>query len=204
MLRFRRKGAIPPGGLFFFRVPETDVHFEHPELGKLLLLLQAHYQANGVVTPDNLEELVIDFICRNSPESFCRGTTTKPRAEIISPLKVRRATRKISRGALHLTTRAEATRRAQVCGTCAQNLKSYCVNCNGLAAVRGMTIGNDRKTVRDPDLGVCVKNQCILTVLVHLSANALTYDEPREYPENCWIPQALAEQKEDQNEKDNP
>jgi len=190
MLSFRTKNAIPPGGLFFFKVEETDQYFEHPSEEILLRDIRSHYAANGFEVPENLQEVVRDYICRHAPESFCRGHSSLPRALILSPLKIREFTRILYRKVKNLNedlcSLEEAEARARICGGCDMNLKHYCTTCNGLGAFRKILIGN-RKTPRDWDLGVCGACSCLLGVKIHMSKKVLEGARDFGYPDHCWM-----------------
>lgn len=168
---------VPPGGRYFYRVPETGMEFNHPTSQGLLQAVRGHYAANQIAVPANLWDLIEDYICRHVPESFCSGRGTSVRT--ITLHEIRTNTQKLlARGRV---TPGEASRRVDICLQCEFNDRRMCPTCVGLVAWAKRLVASS--VPRDEWLGVCAVDGTALPAKIHLC--------PRrgegEYPTACWV-----------------
>ena len=196
MRTFRHKNIVPPGGFFFFHVENTDAYFEDKQFDRLLQRLRAHFKANDLAVPKNLEEEVVNYICLNVPESFCVGPKDYRQAKFYSLSQLRDYTKIVAgiglsavRGVREesFVSQEEADSRAEICETCPLNNRRLCSTCNGLLGFSQLLIGRSRKTSRDLVLGTCEKCGCLLRVKVHLEKALLRKTTQHNYPEHCWL-----------------
>lgn len=191
MLKFRMQNQVPPGNVYFYHVEETDTDLEHPTFQVLLLNLRSHYAANGLTYPENMQELVEDYMCHMLPESFCRGTSTRPRAKVISRQQIRDFTKALLNAARYkgsaYVDQAEADKRAAICVQCKYNTSSMCTTCDGLKAFAKTLLGGGRETRLDQYLKICYFCGCLLRVKVHMSDLGLSGLSKQDYPEWCWL-----------------
>jgi hypothetical protein len=73
MLKFARRNVSPPGGLYFYVVPETDFRIEWPTFDGLELKVREHMYNNDIRVPAGLSAIIEDYMCRHLPESVCVG-----------------------------------------------------------------------------------------------------------------------------------
>jgi len=188
MLRFKIRRAVPPGGRFFYEVPETKLFLESlGPLDALVQLVQKHYEVNNIPVPENLRVLVEDFICRNVMDGFCEGEESgKSPKGIYRNLtfwQIVENTRK-NLGHTAWIDQAEAERRADICLRCPHNLRHMCTSCNGLRqTVRGLTGG--RSTRMDDYIGVCGISGMVIAGLAYMAHPKVHVEVPK--PEQCWI-----------------
>ena len=192
--RLLNKNRVPPGGAWFYTVPETGVLIQdRMGLRNLELKIRDHYSANGLKVPDNLSELVEVFICKNVPEGFCEGDLPGVKPKRLDFFSVLGATellfkRVISRDEKFYVPLAEASKRALICSTCPMNLLHMCTTCNGLRSTFQKLVSN-RTTSYDSRIGVCAACGCGLTAKIHISKQflpAMPESARAEVPENCW------------------
>ncbi len=185
MLDFRVTYMVPPGGRYFYLVPETNVRLESPTERGLHGELRKHYQANELTLPHNIQQLVRDHMCRHLPSDFCFGSDDgKPRARVITIQQVKDSTNKLIAGNGRVTP-GEARRRAEICGDCEHNDHSSCTSCTGVSAWARRMAGADLGSF-DQWLGVCAMDATALPATVHMSR--VPCDDT--YPEHCWRKQS--------------
>lgn len=191
MFRFKYPNTIPPGGGFFYEVPETRTQFEHPDLMAMLRLILAHYRANLLPPPGDLRARVEDYMCARLPDDFCMGRGLRA-ARAITVSQIRDFTRLMYRRARDkdfFVDQAEATRRAGVCRDCPNNRHEICSTCTGLKEfVAGLLV--HRKTSLDKYLGVCSSCGCVLSAKIHVNRDRLRElpsFKPEDYPGKCWL-----------------
>ena len=192
MLRLRYKSSSPPGGLYFYEVPETGAYFERPVFDQLVFLIRDHYTANSIAIPENLAALIENFMCLRMPASVCTGTM-EPDAKVFRAVtvpQIRDYTRllfeKATNPGTFFVSPEEAERRAGICANCPLNAKAICTTCNGLKKYAAKFLAN-RKTSWDTQLGVCALCGCMLQAKVHVSKEALALTQDHDYPPNCWL-----------------
>ena len=170
----------PPGGRWFYTVPETGVYFESTgSHDTLLRQVRTHYLLNKLTVPENLSSLVEDHVCRNIGGTFCTGGVASNRLSHFDLV----GTLHDLRGA-SFVERKLAEARAQVCQTCPANkLQHRCTSCSGIESdIRARTGG--RKLERyDQYLGACQHMKLHLAAAVHFSLDSLPKAEA---PKGCW------------------
>lgn len=188
----RYKQYSPPGGVYFYTVPETGVSFEHGVLDALVLEVRQHYVANKLTPPENLTAVIEDFICAQMPEGVCRGhgTTESEAWKHVSPQQVKDFTKLIFEkrrlGERFFVSQEEAEKRATICASCPFNLMNLCTTCTQLKGYAAKYLVG-RATTQDRLLGVCGKCGCMLEAKVHVTKEALAKTQQHEYPPHCWL-----------------
>lgn len=198
MLKFARRNVGPPGGMYFYVVPETDQRFEYPTFIGLELLVREHYYNNDIRLPEALPAAIEDYMCRHLPEGFCTGRTDGEvrRAKTLTFWVVSDNTfRMLSHDGV-FEKPEEAERRAKICLSCNNNLMGICSSCSGLklrfaAQMRGLS------TTQDRFLGVCAIDGSLLTAKVYapleVAERVMNRERTYEYEgitDNpaCWVP----------------
>jgi hypothetical protein len=180
MLTFANERTVPPGGAYFYTVPETGVVFREFSLDRLMDKLASHYAENNLPKPGTLVVLVKDYMCRHFPVTFCIGDDDgKPRKKVVTLSIIRDETLKLAAGNPRVLP-GEAKRRAIICSNCPKNDKQMCTSCSGLQSWARKLAGKSIEGL-DAALGVCEIDATALSTKVHLQ------DIPDgDYPENCW------------------
>jgi hypothetical protein len=203
MRKRRQPNTLPPGGINFYVVEETNTRFENRVFDYLVEEVKTHMRSNEIVIPDNLPEVIEDFICRNVPENYCKGTYEegKEQKRMFSTASIRNFTdalvnfsiARLKGQPVHVDQK-EANRRAQICLNCPLNDKAACSTCNQLEGIIRKAVGAHRKTKLDNDLGVCTVCGCMLRVKLHLSKYVLKLKRKKDmnqYPDHCWLKKDL-------------
>lgn len=189
---FKSSVYFPPGGAYFYTVPETGRYFESRQsMQDLLNKVQAHLEVNGLPVPSDqshLRRLIEDHICRRVPVGFCTERAGIPGMDFFS---VQKATELLVRRATQpdfFVGAMEADRRAGICKDCTYNVRTMCTSCNGLKKLFGRLVSN-RKTRYDDQLGVCAKCGCGLQAKVQVNRKYLDKEGESvdNLPEFCWL-----------------
>jgi len=181
MLKFVNTRTVPPGGLYFYTVPETGASFRHATLPVLIARVQSHYRENGLDLPDELESRIEDHMCLQLPAGFCRGDAAgRPRKKTVTLASIRKATAALAAGNPRVLP-GEAERRARVCSRCPLNDQTACTSCTGLTAWARKLAGASLYGL-DSAIGICQVDCAALSAKVHLS----DIPDSEEYPETCW------------------
>jgi len=187
MQALKYKMYAPPGGKWFYLVPETGRYFETSQnMNELLGKVVRHYGVNKLAVPANLQDLVEDYICRNIPFGACTGDDPR-KPEDMPPTfyEVTEKLEKMFRGHRYEYVGAvEAKNRAGVCMQCPKNGHGMCTSCNRLQETARRFVGG-RSLPEDKKLGVClvlrVPANCLVHVrLAHTDLYGLTF------PADCW------------------
>jgi len=180
MLTFANERTVPPGGAYFYTVPETNAVFREYSFDRLMDTLGSYYAGNNITKPGNLTALVKDYMCRHFPVTFCIGDDEgKPRKKVVTLSTIREETLKLAAGNPRVLP-GEARRRAITCSNCPRNDKQMCTSCSGLQSWARKVVGGGIEGLDDA-LGVCEIDATALSTKVHLQ------DIPEgDYPENCW------------------
>jgi len=190
--RFRHPRFAPPGGKWFYTVPETKFYIVvSMSMQELIYKVKNHYRINKLSVPENLAALIQDHMCARLSNGYCTGDPI----EGIPPLTffgVLKGTEKL----LQFTNKVgyvsadEAEKRAITCKTCPGNILHFCTSCSGLKQTASEMVGR-RKTKIDPYLGACQYMNCVLNGMIHVKrdylADKLKYGE--ELPKRCWMKQ---------------
>jgi len=190
VIRFKVSNQVPPGGEWFYRVPETKVYFRSKSsLGDVENLVRRNYKDNKLEPPDDLRQKIVEFICRNVAAGFCDGVSGSDRLTFFQVLRFTELAFKRLRNAdaSFLVTQEEAERRADICRECPENLLGICSSCNGLKQLASRLIAR-RKTRLDHYLGVCKICGCVLDAKIHVRAEHLNEKDRTDpkLPEGCW------------------
>lgn len=185
MLSFKYQNFSPPGGRWFYTVPETGLYLEsalgmHDLLGRI----EQHYAAIKKPVPESLQLLVEDHICLRVAAGFCCGKDPRSKDqqpptffEIIGNMET------FFRGkAPSYVAHREADIRATTCTRCENNSLAMCTSCNGMRQQATQFVSG-RKLPQDAFLGVCTKIRIPCNALVHVA-------EPpgaEGLPGHCWI-----------------
>jgi hypothetical protein len=179
MLTFANERTVPPGGRYFYEVPETRVVISSLTKSDFFARIRKHYAENGKVAPDNLEALAVDFMCRRLPRGFCQGDgPVSQRSMTMS--EVKQKTMEVSAGTKRVTP-GEANRRAHICANCPMNDRSGCPTCSGLNAWASR-LGGVPVPGGSTFLGICKADGVALSAGVALESLPVK----AEVPGNCW------------------
>jgi len=178
MLSFANARTIPPGGRYFYEVPETRVIISSLTLHDFFDKVRRHYAENGLVAPANLEELAFDFMCRRLPKGFCQGEGPVSKTMTMSDVKLKTVE---MAGTTKRVTPGEARKRAHICANCPLNDRSGCPTCSGVNAWAAR-LGGVPVPGGATFLGICGADGLVL------SAGVAFEDAPvkAEVPEHCW------------------
>ena len=188
MFSFVYSDRIPPGGKFYYLVPETDVFIEsYQSKAALETLVRQHYAVNKREPPANLMALMEDYMCRSMPEGTCKGSddgrpvTTRPLTffKVVEKLEV------FFRGRPALITTEEAEKRSAICFSCDQNWPGMCVSCNGLKQL-AFRMARGRKVVKEAWMGVCRKVGMPLNAALFVK-DPSAFGNLEAYPQHCWV-----------------
>ena len=179
--RFRDPRIVPPGGRYFYEVPETKAYIEAPTRGGVITAIRAHYEVNSIPVPTNIDEMLQEFMCRRLPKGFCLGA--EPTIKVVTLAKIRAKTEAMVRAGGGCVSPGEARRRAGVCGSCLKNDRTLCPTCVGLVAW-GLRAVRQRPLGFEAWLGVCAVDVTAVSAKVYV--NNVSHRE--EAPEGCWVP----------------
>lgn len=185
MMSFRYKMYAPPGGKWFYTVPETGKYFESRQnMSDCEAQVLRHYAVNKLTPPENLSALIENHICLHVTPGFCLGPDPRSKSEIPPTFfeivqKLEQFFREKRRA---LVSTREADQRATTCARCPENSLAFCMSCSGLRG-RARSFVAGRSLAQDNYLGVCKKTRLPCGALVHL-----VEPPPAESaPANCWI-----------------
>lgn len=190
--RLISKTRLPPGGAWFYTVPETGAKFEdRMSFTDLVRKVEAHYRVNNRPVPENLSRSIEEFICDNMPDGVCTSSSGKVRRldffSVLTATELLIRSRITGQGEFYVSN-SEASQRAQICSTCPLNLKHMCTTCNGLRDLFKKLVAS-RTTAYDSKLGVCEACGCGLSAKVHISNKYLPPmpdDTVDRVPDFCW------------------
>ena len=210
MLKLKRKNMDPPSGWVF--PIENGFVIKAGHFDKLIREIIRHLEVNGHEIPDNLEDIVENYICTQNPQSICEGDG--PKRHFPNSREIETVTKAIvqvaRKGKDAFVSQEEAQKRAEVCAGCPKNINVWgCFLCTGLMKLITKSYG--RKTTVDGYLRACAVCKCVNAAQVHLSKKVLAnlptdvdikdYPEKDEYP--CWKRELLEEEFNNGSKKDN-
>ncbi len=182
-MRLRSTMYSPPGGRWFYTVPQTRRYFESSSsLNDLLRLVISHLETASLPVPADLALLVEDQMCRSLPKGACTGEGD-PGDHRPGFFEVVEKSHKFFRGRTYVDART-AEHRAAVCRACVKNDLGMCVSCTDLRRTTGMSIGN-RRSSHDDFLGVC-RNHAVPTFGM-IWIEGVQPIVGVEYPGKCWV-----------------
>ena len=188
MMKFRNPRVVPPGGKYFYEVPETRAYIDSCTRIGLETAVRKHYSTNGIMVPVSLKASIEDFMCHRLPKGFCSGG--EPTVRVVSLREIRWATEAVLRKAGGVVSRGEAKRRAGICGGCDRNDRTMCPTCVGLVAW-GLQVVKQPALGFEAWLGVCAIDCAALSAKVY----GKSIPAAGGYPEACWVPKIEGEEK---------
>lgn len=203
LLKFIPTTDVPPD-MYTFTVPETGFTVSEYRLDDLFVKLQNHFDANGIVPPENWKEIVEHRICEKMPPGWCMYRDGRE-ANDSSPCRVTgemiikgvRGLAKLVKEALKggevFVSQEEAEQRAEICTRCHFNVDaSACLGCGIMTEIIQESVKTrvNRKTKFDDKLKNCCKCGCRNDTIVHIQKHILLSCETEEsmlkYPDWCW------------------
>ena len=178
-MKFANDRTVPPGGQYFYQVPETGVVITSLTRVDFFDRIRKHYGENSLACPKDIEDIALDFMCRRLPKGFCQGDGEMV-INVITMSQVRQNTEAAARGASRVTP-GEAKRRALICGACPMNDRSGCPTCSGLNAW-ATGLGGVPVPGGATYLGICRADGLAMAAGVALESVPVT----GEVPELCW------------------
>jgi len=190
MLAFRVGNIVPPGGKYFFAVPETGVLVEDYTRTGFHIKLRAHYLEHKLPVPADMERVAEDYMCRHLPEGFCYGDPDgKPRAHLLTLSDIKtRTTNCFAASGRKLVTPGEARTRGLKCGACKLNDRSVCPTCIGLTQWALRSVGRYPSEAYTDWIGVCLVDGIALPAKVNVSIRQWPDDvKADDYDTGCWM-----------------
>lgn len=191
MMRFRYKQSVPPGGKWFYRVPETEAGIWFESFSSKLQLqrmVEDYLVLNKKEVPKDLPDRIENFICRHVGGGFCEGEDQELGSKPVQPVTFFEVVRQLElfyRGKKRsLVSRREAERRAGICRPCAEHVLGLCTKCNGLRDTASRFV-RGRTSPQDPWMGVCRRYMLPLSGLIHTKVEG--WARPDGAPEQCWV-----------------
>lgn len=206
MMRLRTLTETPPNGMHRYRVPETGKWVPESERFWAYVDLRdaviAHYRANLVPVPSNLDALIQDQECAALPGSWCVDSVTGlagrdgTPAECNSLLVVVQGTRTLldwKATSNEIVPESEITRRTVICAACPMNdTIPGCTACNSdtLKDVVDAIVGSTALP-GDASLRSCKVCCCGLAAKVRLPLEVLqrnlSVKQKAALPSFCWL-----------------
>lgn len=179
-MEFKVSNVTPPGGRYFYEVPETRTYFEDLSEMRLHDRLRRHYADNRILWPEDMPARIRDYICRRVPPGFCRGDSADgPTFKIYTTDSVRSSTRRLTGKQV---TPGAAKSRAEICARCPMNDRTACPTCTGMVAWAQRYVGN-KTTGIDQILGICVADGALIPAKVWFESGSAVTDD---VPQTCW------------------
>lgn len=196
MRKLLEQDTVPPGG-WRYRVPETGFVINSWSWNALVPKIEAHYKANALKAPANLEQLVIDYACDTYAKCEEGGVPNRVARNVFKALHVNEVIRftqtywdALKRG--EKVTQDEANRRASICASCPFNQQpDGCTGCNSrtIKAIVS-TISQAGRTPHDGQLQSCRFCGCFIQSLIWYPLDTLQKftdaAENEELPDHCW------------------
>lgn len=185
----------PPGWVYY--IPETKVKIEADDYEELIEMIYWNYHINKIEPPHNLDALVQNDICKQSPTGIC----DKPNKFVILPIDIMRGTTAFAimmkQGKGAFVDQEEAERRASICAECPLNVRNPgCYSCKGFKFLIEK-VKKGRNTSKDDKLNVCAVCKCFTKALVHVDLGIIKattrVSHASRYPNHCWKKHILLE-----------
>jgi hypothetical protein len=180
-MRIRLPQYAPPGGVYFYEVPQTKRAFSNPSLIGLEREVVAHLIASKLEVPLTLRAQIEHYMCERLPDGLCDGEGGKAPGYQRQPnyFNVLAALPKYLHGPL--ASPKEAETRATVCRACPRNNLSLCTTCNDLKDQALRYVGR-RQVMQLRYMGVCTSYGVPSYALVWIKSPT----EVAELPAECW------------------
>jgi hypothetical protein len=187
---------VIPGG-WHYRVPETGIEIAGGSWPQLHEFIKNHYNANAIQIPGNLDDLIVEYACRNGADcTYDEVELSKPAGR--KSLEIGDVIR-FSMSLLHGLTigggkvgQEEANRRANICAGCRFNRKPLgCTGCNARVLKDAVkTFSQHGSTPVDEQLQSCEFCGCFIRSLVWFPIETLykfaDSTENENLPDHCW------------------
>lgn len=207
MLRVSNLTSTPPG-MWKYLVPETGTWVpDRSALGfskyvafpDLIKGIKAHYKANSVTVPTNLDELVHDQCCRSIP-SYCvdekgRKDTSAPQFHFDLNTVIQ-GTLTLADWVIHgspVESDEVIVDRTSACDKCQFNQDPQgCSSCNRKSLTRAIEkVVGKRKLASDSKLKSCMICGCSLIAKVRIPKDILlrhmSEEQIKRLPSHCWL-----------------
>ena len=196
LLKFRKRNVTPPGG-YAFQDPDSEHVIVAGTFDQLVQQVKQHRKANDFEVPDNISDIIEDWICQRIPldmtSAWNSGRDPLAGKRMLSSTVITKATtdylhywRRIGRKFVPVSI---ANNRGLICSECKSNTNhTACMSCQG--TIRWAKDWIRRDTVHDKTLYVCNKCAVLNVVQVHMTTDVikgLTKEtQLAKYPDTCW------------------
>lgn len=187
-----------PQGGWKYRVPETGIEIVEGSINQLKISIREHYAGNSLAIPSNLDDLVLEYVCKNGADCEYNGVTVeKSNSQAKKSMQLRDVVR-FTKTLVHSLSnggkvdQAEANRRAEICSGCQFNKEaSGCMGCNsGPLKEVVKLLSNHGSTKYDESLKSCEFCGCFVRSLIWFPVETLRkFTDPQEnknLPVHCW------------------
>ena len=186
--KFKNQFSVPPGRRWFYQVPGGRFIESVFGFDDIVLRVSSAYREIGVKPPENVPDLIQDFMCQSLPDGFCTGrpTISSPTWHQIkssTEALVRRAERAGQSGPQMMQVLES---RVKACQACVQHDLHCCVTCNGLLSCFD-SFRRGRRTSLDRNVRVCRISAALLPVAVHVGAAMMKPADGFAFPKDCWV-----------------
>lgn len=189
----KRRDETPPDGFRFF-CPETNTWIKAVNYPEWIGKIRAHYTANSIPIPPNIEQRAEEELCTVLPPGTCQNPPKwNGRLNITSILAGTRVLATWLVGGMQKVEPAEAESRALICARCELNMPyEGCTSCAQGAMLNTINaIVNGAKTPYDSQLQGCAACSCSLRAKVWLPLDLLqkntSEDINNKLPDHCWL-----------------
>jgi hypothetical protein len=210
MKRPRRKNRTPPGG--WYHITEDGSKIIGGHLSDLVSRVAKYYTVNEMLfNMDELEDIILDQICRRIPDDWCTddGTHTfHPTTSIIEGA-TRAIIKQWTANGGQCEEDSTALARANVCLTLNEGRpcryyrrQPTCWGCTALYKIMSAALGTNRSKLLE-NAHVCGICKCGIATIAYCKDNVLAAGTSKEqlndYPERCWKRITLKEYYEKQS-----
>ncbi len=180
--------AVPQGGFWRYREPDTGVTIEANHWKAFLAKAFRHREANGLYTGSNWEAEIWALVCEQHPEVEC-GPNGELKADFTLD-DIRRFAKffvEWRQAGGQWVPQEEAEQRAAICKGCKNNVSLLgCWGCKGALNWMAENMGG-RSTSQDADLQQCRICKCTNRFAIHAPLEVMDYtDLKEEFPPWCW------------------
>jgi|TARA_Y100000289_G_C3929123_1_gene155331 hypothetical protein len=187
----------PPCG-WMYNIALTNVTIKSSSYNELVNEVKLNLKINNFDIPDNLEEDIQHQICQNSPNTYCKNSTSL----VYRPMDVYNGTsafvHMMRKGKKSFVNIEKAEERAEICSKCPLNVQNPgCWSCKGFQHIVDK-VTKGRKTKLDNELKVCGICKCFIKAMVHVDVEILNLTTKKKiiknkYPDFCWKKKELEE-----------
>lgn len=181
-----------PGG-WRYRIPETGILIKTSSYWLLSSEARKHYAANAIPVPAILDDLILEYVCKNGASCEYDGvqlTKGTPKKSLnISDVIRFTQTRLDALLKGSKVSQEEANRRAEICAACPSNKPlEGCTGCNSRSLREFVRLlAQAGRTPLDEQLKSCEYCGCFIQSMVWTPLESLKrYDDVSQLPSNCW------------------